>query len=79
MGSAGLGWGQRARLREAAKPYIDGESVQFLKDKKGRGGTLSISPSYEPDHLEGLWDLDDLLDRLVPLRAEILEGDLRPL
>jgi hypothetical protein len=32
-----------------------------------------------PGDLDDLWDFDDLLDRLVPLRAEILEGDLRPL
>ena len=64
---------------KAAQPYLDGESVRFTKDKKGRGGILSVSPFYESDDIEDLWDLGDLLDRLVPLRGEILEGDLRPL
>jgi len=63
----------------AAKPYLDGESFRFLKDKKGPAGTLVIEPSYEPDHLNELWDLDEVLDRVVPLRSEILDGDLRPL
>lgn len=64
---------------KAAQPYLDDESVRFMKDQKGRGGILSISPFYESDDIEDLWDLGDLLDRLVPLRGEILEGDLRPL
>ncbi len=64
---------------KAAQPYLDDQSVRFMKDKKGRSGILSISPFYESDAIEDLWDLGNLLDRLVPLRAEILEGDLRPL
>ncbi len=64
---------------KSAKHYLDGESVRFLKDKKGRGGILSISPYFESGELDPLWDLDDLTDRLVPLCSEILDGDLRPL
>ena len=63
----------------AAKPYLDDESLRFRKDKKGPGGTLAIEPFYEPDRFDELWDLDEILDRLVPLRSEILRGDLRPL
>jgi hypothetical protein len=64
---------------EAAKAYFVKESLEFLKDKKGPGGILSIEPAYEPGHLDDLWDLSGLFDRLVPLRAEVQEGDLRPL
>ncbi len=64
---------------KAAKPYLEGESIRFVKDRDGSGGTLVIEPSHEPGDLEDLWDLGDVLDRLVPLRAEILDGDLRPL
>jgi hypothetical protein len=64
---------------KAAKPYLGEDSVQFLQDKQGQGGTLSIDPYHEPGDLEELWEFDDLLHRLVPLRAEILDGDLRPL
>jgi hypothetical protein len=63
----------------AAKPYLGEDLVQFLPDKRGQGGTLSIEPYHEPGDLEELWEFDNLLDRLVPLRAEILDGDLRPL
>ena len=51
----------------------------FLKDKSGRGGILCIEPFFEAGELEELWDTDALLQRLLPLRAEILDGDLRPL
>jgi hypothetical protein len=62
-----------------AMPYFTEDGLQFLKDKQGPGGILFIDPSHEPGDQEELWDVHDLLDRLVPLRAEILEGDLRPL
>jgi hypothetical protein len=64
---------------EAAKPYFGEEALVFIKDKQGQGGILSIDPFHEPDDLEELWEFDDLLDRLIPVRAEILDGDLRPL
>jgi hypothetical protein len=63
----------------AAKQYIDGDSIRFVKDSKGKGGTFAIEPRYEPDDLDELWDLGPILDQLAPLRAEILDGDLRPL
>ncbi len=64
---------------EAAKPYLGKDSPRFLRDKQGPGGILSIGPFHEPGDLEELGGFGDLLDRLVPLRAEILDGDLRPL
>ncbi len=64
---------------KAAKPYLEDDSIRFVKDRDGSGGTLVIEPSHEPGDLEDLWDLDEVLGRLVPLRAEILDGDLRPL
>lgn len=63
----------------AAQAYLDGQSVRFVKDKKGSGGVLSISPYYEPGDLDELWDVGGMVDPLTPLRAEILAGDLRPL
>jgi hypothetical protein len=63
---------------EAAASYFADNSFVFLKDRQGQGGILEINPYYEPGDLEDLWDMDDLLDGLVPLRAEILGGDLRP-
>jgi hypothetical protein len=63
----------------AAKPYFAKDSLRFLKDKQGHGGSLSVEPFHEPGDLDELWESDAILDRLVPLRAEILDGDLRPL
>jgi len=64
---------------KAAKPYFADGAIGFHKDKKGPGGTLMISPFLEPDALDELWDIEEMVHRLVPLRAEILAGDLRPL
>jgi hypothetical protein len=63
----------------AAKPYFGDESLEFLKDPKGKGGILSIDPSHEPGDLDEEWNFDEQLKRILPLRAEILDGDLRPL
>jgi hypothetical protein len=64
---------------EAARPYFKEESLRFVKDKSGHGGTLAIEPCHEPGDLNELWNIEELVDKLVPLRAEILAGDLRPL
>lgn len=62
-----------------ARPYFGEDRLQFLEDKQGPGGILSISPYHEPGDQDELWNVSEILDRLVPLRAELLEGDLRPL
>ena len=63
----------------AAKPYLIDPSLEFVKDKTGDGGTLAIEPMDESGNLEQLWNVQEWIERLVPLRAEILSGDLRPL
>ena len=63
----------------AAKKYLDGESLTFTKDKAGKGGILAIQPYFEPDGLDEIGNPRKWLDRLIPLREELLEGDLRPL
>src|SRR5262249_40402794 len=50
----------------AAEPYLDEESLFFLKDKRGQGGILCIEPFFEAGHLDELWELDGWLDRLLP-------------
>lgn len=64
---------------KAAAPYLDSEGVRFIKDKQGTGGIVSISPFHESGDLDEIWEFDELLQDLLPLRAEILSGDLRPL
>lgn len=63
----------------AARPYFSKDGLRFLKDKNGQGGILCIEPFHEPGDLEDLWEIDEVIDQLVPLQAEILDGDLRPL
>ncbi len=62
---------------KAAKPYMVAPSLCFKKDNAGKGGTLWIEPALEPGDLDDLWDVEDLIDQLLPLRAELLDGDLR--
>jgi hypothetical protein len=64
---------------KAARAYFEGDSLSFLKDKTGPGGILCIEPFFEAGELDDLWNLDEILNRLLPLRAEILDGDLRTL
>lgn len=61
-----------------AEPYFIEDSLEFQKDKQGKGGLLVIDPCYEADELEQIFEHAGFLARLLPLRAEILEGDLRP-
>jgi hypothetical protein len=62
----------------AAEPYFIEGSFEFRKDKTGPAGLLAIEPGFEPDQLEQIWEPAAFLSRLLPLRAEILAGDLRP-
>ena len=62
--------------RKAAEVYFRGDAFAFVADKKGRGGTLCVEPFLEDmDYL----DVEQFVDRLIPLRDEIEAGDLRPL
>ncbi len=62
-----------------AELYFEKDALFFIKDKRGPGGILSIQPCYEPGDLYELWDVNAFLERLLPVRGEILDGDLRPL
>src|SRR2546421_3855002 len=64
---------------EADKPYFGEDTLKFHRDKQGPGGILAVDPYYDAGGLDELWNLDELIGRLIPLRAEILDGDLRPL
>ena len=64
---------------KASKPYLLKESLRFIIDRESSGGILAIEPRHEPNDLEELWDFDPIFDQLIPLRSELLNGDLRPL
>ena len=64
------------------KLYFVKDGLDYKKDKNGSGGILSIDPCFEPEELENIHSYEefgDLADRMIPLRNEILSGDLRPL
>ena len=65
--------------KKGAAAYFTEDTLKFIADKEGPGGTLCVEPYYETDDLGPIFDIENLLDRLVPLRTEILDGDLRPL
>jgi hypothetical protein len=61
------------------QPFLKTDGLRWHKDGKGPGGVLEISPCLEPGELEDLWNLDEWLDRLAPLRQALADGDPRPL
>lgn len=61
-----------------AKPYVNQREITFVKDPSGPGGVLKIQPFYEPDSRDNVLNCEMLIDRLIPLRDELLNGDLRP-
>ena len=62
---------------KSAAAYLGASALRFVKDQSGPGGILSVEPYFEEP--EALWELGDLIEPIVAIRAEILEGDLRPL
>ena len=61
------------------RPFFTTDGLRWHKDGKGPGGVLEISPYLESGEMEALWDLDEWLDRFVPLRQALADGDPRPL
>jgi len=64
---------------ETASSYFEDESFDIEYDDRGNGGILTIAPYHEPGDLDELWDIEPMFERLIPLREEIMQGDLRPL
>lgn len=67
-------------LPAEAKEYLIDEQLCFTKDKRGQlSGILTFDLSLEAGYLDDVWGPAELMEELLPLRAEILAGDLRPL
>lgn len=62
---------------KSAEAYFNRDTLKFVKDRQGPGGILAVEPYFEEP--EELWEIDELIEQIVPIRAEILDGDLRPL
>lgn len=56
------------------------DCVEWLADKKGKGGILDIEPEADADtYKEEIYDVDTLLHKIAPIRNLLINGDLRPL
>ncbi len=54
--------------------------VEWIADKKGKGGILDIEPEADADtYEEDIFDVDTLLHKIAPIRNLLINGDLRPL
>jgi hypothetical protein len=66
-----------------AKPvwsnYIEIGELTWMKDRKGAGGILSLSPFHESRELDELWNPGDYIDDVVEVRNRLVAGDLRAL
>lgn len=59
--------------------YIGTGELRWEKDRKGEAGIVVLRPYHEPGETEELWDLDDYMEELVPIRNQFVTGDLRAL
>ena len=59
--------------------YVDDETVVWKKDPKGPAGILTISPQMDGGSADELWEVDEHVERLVEVRQQLIDGDLRPL
>ncbi len=60
--------------------FLVEDSFEWLADKKGKGGILSIEPEADAGTFnEDLYDAPQLFHKLAPLREMLIGGDLRPL
>ncbi|WP_373652287.1 hypothetical protein [Schlesneria sp. DSM 10557] len=62
-----------------SQKYLLEYGLKFIRDASGLGGILSIDPFYDGHSVSDLIDPEEMLSFLKLLRAELLDGDLRPL
>src|SRR5438874_1180233 len=53
--------------------------VEWLADKKGKGGILEISPEADAGTYDDMYDPSTALAAIAPVREELIGGDLRAL
>ncbi|MGD0653295.1 MAG: hypothetical protein ABSA16_03025 [Thermoguttaceae bacterium] len=66
--------------RRTFKAFQVEDCVEWIADKKGKGGILDIEPESDAGtYDEDIYDVDTLLHKLVLIRNLLINGDLRPL
>ena len=46
-----------------------------MPDRKGPGGTLSLSPYHDAGEIDEIWNPGDYMDDLVEVRGQLVAGD----
>ncbi|MEM6692627.1 MAG: hypothetical protein AAF664_24570 [Planctomycetota bacterium] len=60
------------------KTYSMDESVEWTKDKNGKGGVLSIDPDCDAgSYYEGYYEIDQLTSSISKIRDGLIAGDTR--
>lgn len=66
--------------KRVLKKYLIKHNVEWHADKTGTGGIVEILPEADADSYdEELYEVEELLDDIAPIRDLLIEGDLRPL
>lgn len=61
------------------RQYLPEDGVEWIKDKQGPAGILSIQPDGDGASYDYLNDTDEITEALVQVRESMILGDLRPL
>jgi hypothetical protein len=59
--------------------YVSADGFTWTKDRKGKGGILSIEPFHDAGSIDEIWEPAAYMDDLVELRNRLMQGDLRAL
>ena len=66
--------------RRIFKKFRVESCVEWIADKKGKGGILDIEPEADAGtYDEDIYDVDTLLHKIAPIRNLLINGDLRAL
>lgn len=72
---AGLPWD-----RKTIEAYFPEYGLHWHPDKQGAGGTLEIAPETDGGAFDdSVFEIDELLEQIAPVRDLLIAGDLRPL
>ena len=66
--------------RRTFNKFMVESHVEWIADKKGKGGIIHIEPEADAGtYEEDIYDDDTLLHKIAPIRNSLINGDLRPL
>lgn len=60
-------------------PYFAAEALTWTKDRKGKGGIVSIRSGHDPGEIDEIWEPGAYVEDVAEMRRRLIEGDLRAL